>query len=189
MMTPVSPLTSIVMRRLSRRSMDMQIGVRQVIAGWDIGILGDEQNGIPPMKVPNTKQSNTSTSFQNATMQCVVPPVTMTRIGPCTRASGGASLPSSRCSAIVLVCAPDNTTVKRCILLSTCRRVASARCASLQRWGEVSIEPRMWCCPCLQAGPSVWHVGTTCQDRVTLARCMPGVPTNTKFQLWNGQPH
>ena len=29
----------------------MQIGVRQVIAGWDEGILGDGKD-VPPMKVP-----------------------------------------------------------------------------------------------------------------------------------------
>lgn len=28
-----------------------QVGVREVIAGWDVGILGDADQGIPPMKV------------------------------------------------------------------------------------------------------------------------------------------
>jgi hypothetical protein len=29
----------------------VQVGVREVIAGWDLGILGDAEQGIPPMKV------------------------------------------------------------------------------------------------------------------------------------------
>ena len=29
----------------------LQVGVREVIAGWDAGILGSPEEGIPPMKV------------------------------------------------------------------------------------------------------------------------------------------
>ncbi|CAL5220915.1 g3010 [Coccomyxa viridis] len=32
------------------RPLSFKIGVRQVIAGWDVGILGDQEQGIPPMK-------------------------------------------------------------------------------------------------------------------------------------------
>ena len=32
------------------RPLEFKIGVRQVIAGWDLGILGDEAQGIPAMR-------------------------------------------------------------------------------------------------------------------------------------------
>lgn len=35
-------------------SLRVQIGVRQVIAGWDEGILGDGKD-LPPMKVSKTE--------------------------------------------------------------------------------------------------------------------------------------
>ncbi|EIE23709.1 hypothetical protein COCSUDRAFT_53436 [Coccomyxa subellipsoidea C-169] len=32
------------------RPLTFKVGVREVIAGWDVGILGDAEQGIPPMK-------------------------------------------------------------------------------------------------------------------------------------------
>ena len=72
--------------------MHLQIGVRQVIAGWDIGILGDEQNGIPPMKVLNRKLPKHQHDCRHARMQCCVPCNTITGVASsATRASDGAS--------------------------------------------------------------------------------------------------
>jgi hypothetical protein len=43
-------ISNIVLILLLFYTMHMQVGVGQVIKGWDIGILGDEAEGIPPMK-------------------------------------------------------------------------------------------------------------------------------------------